>query len=113
MRIWVNPHYDRHESSRRAGGENLMRHLTASCLAIGILAIGAGCGAPRSIFEPYRRDVATHIEREPHPGEVKVTFLGTTTLLFDDGETQLMIDGFFSRPPMAKVALSPIETDRA
>ncbi len=29
---------------------------------------------------------------------VTLTWLGTTTLLFDDGETQLLIDGFFSRP---------------
>ncbi len=29
---------------------------------------------------------------------VKVTWLGVTTLLFDDDETQILIDGFFSRP---------------
>ena len=29
---------------------------------------------------------------------VVVTWLGVTTLLFDDGETQVLIDGFFSRP---------------
>ncbi len=36
------------------------------------------------------------------PGEeapaVSVTWYGVTTLLFDDGETKLLIDGFFSRP---------------
>lgn len=31
---------------------------------------------------------------------IKVTFFGTTTLLFDDGKTKIMVDGFFSRPPM-------------
>lgn len=30
--------------------------------------------------------------------EVSVTWLGVTTLLFDDGETQILTDGFFSRP---------------
>src|SRR4051812_34418470 len=29
---------------------------------------------------------------------LRVTFLGTTSLLFDDGETAWMTDGFFSRP---------------
>lgn len=32
---------------------------------------------------------------------VTVTWLGVSTLLFDDGETQLLIDGFFSRPTLA------------
>lgn len=32
---------------------------------------------------------------------VTVTWLGVATLLFDDGETQLLIDGFFSRPSIA------------
>jgi hypothetical protein len=26
---------------------------------------------------------------------IKVTFFGTSTLLFDDGENQIIIDGFF------------------
>ncbi|KOS64330.1 MBL fold metallo-hydrolase [Lysinibacillus agricola] len=44
--------------------------------------------------------------------EVKVTFLGTSSLLFDDGNTQLMIDGFISRPPLLKMLpLSTVKTD--
>jgi L-ascorbate metabolism protein UlaG (beta-lactamase superfamily) len=31
-------------------------------------------------------------------GKIKVTFLGTTTLLFDDDKTQLLVDAFVSRP---------------
>lgn len=34
---------------------------------------------------------------------VTVTWLGVTTLLFDDGETQLLVDGFFSRPTLRDV----------
>ena len=34
-------------------------------------------------------------------------------LLFDDGETQLLIDGFSSRPSMQQVATSMIQTDAA
>lgn len=38
-------------------------------------------------------------------GTVLVTWLGVTTLLFDDGETQLLIDGFFSRPTLLDILL--------
>jgi len=45
---------------------------------------------------------------------VVVTWLGVTTLLFDDGETQILIDGFFSRPSLADIVLNrPIENDAA
>ena len=39
-------------------------------------------------------------ELEPDSGgaPVTVTWYGVTTLLFDDGDTKLLIDGFFSRP---------------
>jgi L-ascorbate metabolism protein UlaG (beta-lactamase superfamily) len=36
---------------------------------------------------------------------VTVTWLGITTLLFDDGETQILVDGTFSRPSLADVLL--------
>lgn len=44
-------------------------------------------------------------------GQVKVTFFGTSTLLFDDGETQLLIDGFLSRPPLGKVAFGKMRSN--
>ena len=31
---------------------------------------------------------------------VTATWLGVSTLLFDDGETQILIDGFISRPSL-------------
>ena len=34
----------------------------------------------------------------PSGAELTVTWYGVSTLLFDDGDTQLLIDGFFSRP---------------
>jgi L-ascorbate metabolism protein UlaG (beta-lactamase superfamily) len=36
------------------------------------------------------------------------TFLGTTSVLFSDGITCLLTDGFFSRPPLSRVALGRI-----
>jgi L-ascorbate metabolism protein UlaG (beta-lactamase superfamily) len=59
----------------------------------------------------YRNHFIKGNAPEPKNGAVKVTFLGTTTLLFDDGQTQWMIDGFFTRPPLLKVAAGKLETN--
>jgi L-ascorbate metabolism protein UlaG (beta-lactamase superfamily) len=46
--------------------------------------------------------------------QVTVTWLGVTTLLFDDGETQLLIDGFFSRPSLGDILFGrPVTNDAA
>jgi hypothetical protein len=45
-------------------------------------------------------------EYESRPDAVTVTWLGVTTLLFDDGNTQVLIDGFFSRPSIADIMFS-------
>lgn len=48
------------------------------------------------------------------PDQVTVVWLGVSTLLFDDGETQLLIDGFFSRPSLADILLKrPVTNDVA
>ncbi len=44
-------------------------------------------------------------------GRLKVTFFGTSTLLFDDGVSQIIVDGFFSRPKTGKVAFGKIRSD--
>ncbi|MBT8086429.1 MAG: MBL fold metallo-hydrolase [Gammaproteobacteria bacterium] len=45
---------------------------------------------------------------------VTVTWLGVTTLLFDDGETQILIDGFFSRPSLGDIVFRrPVTNDAA
>ena len=48
------------------------------------------------------------------PDAVTVTWLGVTTLLIDDSETQILIDGFFSRPSLAEVLFGlAVENDAA
>ena len=43
-----------------------------------------------------------------------VTWFGVTTLLIDDGVTQILIDGYFSRPSLLDIALErAIEPDQA
>lgn len=51
---------------------------------------------------------------EPAPDKrVDVTFLGTTSLYFNDGETKILIDGFFTRPGnLFQVFFGEIETDK-
>lgn len=43
---------------------------------------------------------------------VTVTWFGVTTLLFDDGKTQILIDGFISRPSLLDtLARRPVDND--
>ena len=42
-------------------------------------------------------------EFEAQPGAVTLTWLGVSTMMFDDGDTQILIDGFFSRPSLADI----------
>lgn len=44
---------------------------------------------------------------------LRVTFLGVATLVFDDGETAFMTDGFFTRPSPIKLLSGKIAPDRA
>ncbi|MGB5246886.1 MAG: MBL fold metallo-hydrolase [Woeseia sp.] len=47
-------------------------------------------------------------------GQVTVTWLGISTLLFDDGETQIITDATFSRPKLRDILLfRPLESDYA
>ena len=45
-------------------------------------------------------------------GQVAITFFGVSTLLFDDGETQLLVDAFFSRPSKIDL-LTTMRSDEA
>ena len=50
----------------------------------------------------------------PDDGALSATWLGVTTVLIDDGETQILIDGFFSRPTLADGLLRrPVSNDAA
>ncbi len=56
------------------------------------------------------------LELPPAPqarhGALRVTWLGVSTLLFDDGETAFMTDGFFSRPGALQTALGKVAPNR-
>jgi len=50
---------------------------------------------------------------QPNNNSVKVTFFGVSTLLVDDGDTQILLDGFFSRPSLLAALFTDIESDTA
>lgn len=50
--------------------------------------------------------------KSAEPGQLRVRFAGVSTLVFDDGETVWMTDGFFSRPARAAM-LGRIAPDEA
>lgn len=59
-------------------------------------------------------DWHTYPDYESRPNAVTVTWLGVATLLFDDGDTQILIDGFFSRPSVADILFNiPVQSEAA
>ena len=90
-----------------------MRRLLLAVLAL--LLLGAGWVAyslnDRPSLEPYEGlwlESADESAAGPH---VSVTFFGVATLLISDGETSIMTDGFFTRPPKTSVFLGRIAPD--
>jgi L-ascorbate metabolism protein UlaG (beta-lactamase superfamily) len=88
-------------------------------IGVGLLVV-ALISVPAGIWLWQDRDSIDDIELPtPEPtetgaGGVKITWLGVTTLLFDDDETQILIDGFFSRPGILDLLLQrPIVSDAA
>jgi L-ascorbate metabolism protein UlaG (beta-lactamase superfamily) len=92
------------------------RGITLAMAALLLAAVAGVRGQDRvplkdKDLERYRPYFLKDADGTPKDGAVKVTFFGTTTLLFDDGETQLMTDGFFTRPSLITVARGKLETD--
>lgn len=59
-------------------------------------------------------DWPAYPDYEAQPNSVTATWLGVATLLFDDGDTQILIDGFFSRPSIADIVFDvPVQSDAA
>jgi L-ascorbate metabolism protein UlaG (beta-lactamase superfamily) len=89
-----------------------MPRLTACFVALTLATLAFGQPIPKTELDKYRPYFLKQTDDEPKDGAVKVTFLGTTSLLVDDGETQLLFDGYFSRPSLIQVGLGKLETDK-
>lgn len=59
---------------------------------------------------PYD-DLFVDQSEQVQPGQVHVTFAGVSTLLISDGTTNLMVDGFFSRPGITQVMFGEVGPD--
>jgi L-ascorbate metabolism protein UlaG (beta-lactamase superfamily) len=77
-------------------------------VSLGAYATGTAIAAPDT---RTAQQILPAAEMPLRAGDVRATFLGTTTILFDDGATQLLVDGFFSRPNALSVALGRIQPD--
>ncbi|HEX7034122.1 MAG TPA: MBL fold metallo-hydrolase [Pseudomonadales bacterium] len=64
-------------------------------------------------FDEYSRYDLPQSKDGPRGSEINVTFLGTSTLLFDDGETQILVDAFVTRPGVLAVAFGRLQSDNA
>jgi L-ascorbate metabolism protein UlaG (beta-lactamase superfamily) len=60
-------------------------------------------------LEPYR---SYFVEAAPiKPGSVRMQFMGNTNLLFSDGSTTILIDGWYTRPGLMDLAIGKVEPD--
>jgi L-ascorbate metabolism protein UlaG (beta-lactamase superfamily) len=92
----------------------MLRKILIGLLAIIVLGIGFIYyrTQPSGDINKYQEYFADE-NQSPADSNVQVTFFGVSTLLIDDGETQLLIDGFFSRYSMSKILLSAVQSDTA
>ena len=79
--------------------------LSAAILALFLFKIDA-CPQPMNILQ-YIRTYGLRFVGSPSP--FQVTFLGASTLLFEDTSQALLIDGFFTRPSLASFTVTPDE----
>ena len=74
-------------------------------VAVVVIAVSSGCHFSLPGLAP---ELVVH-KKEGLPGDntLSITFLGNSTLVLDDGETGIVIDGFVSRPGVTQL-LEPI-----
>lgn len=74
----------------------------AVILATAVLAVATQIGPDLTGYETYQMTAGVPDSVSASRG-LTVTFLGVSTLLFDDSETAIMTDGFFTRPGLFSV----------
>ena len=85
----------------------------AAAVAI-LLVVGATVLVMLWRDRPSLDNIAWPAAPESGDGALSATWLGVTTVLIDDGETQILVDGFFSRPSLADGLLRrPVTNDAA
>lgn len=83
-----------------------MGAIGSAAVVSGVAALNRRPNLPAGPFTPTAGDVV--------PGSgIRVTFLGVSTLVVSDGETSLIVDGFFSRPGVRQMLFGKIAPDAA
>lgn len=71
------------------------------------MTVARRLGRPRL---PDAAEMATTASATPR-SPLTVSFLGVSTVLFDDGGSAILTDGFFSRPSLPRTLLRPLRSD--
>lgn len=79
-------------------------------VALAATFVIGGC-ATRSPNDPEERTPLDANAPNPSADAVHVRYFGVSTLMFTSGDTSIMIDGFFSRPGLAKLLVGPLKPD--
>ena len=82
----------------------------ATLLGLSLSAVNYGVNN-LSMAPPTKPEWEIIPREEVAAGSVTVRFTGSTTLLFDDGETSWMTDGWFSRPTFIEIITQRVEPD--
>ncbi|TGJ98741.1 MBL fold metallo-hydrolase [Leptospira langatensis] len=90
----------------------LLRFLRIAILSFVLLQ---NCLTPSGNILEYKAHFVQSDPEDIQPkiqnGKIRVTYLGTSSLLLDDGETQILTDGFFSRPSLFRTAFRKISSN--
>ena len=94
-----------------------MQWRTSTLVFRAALSIGASAAVwPAAVaaadLNDYKAYLLPALSAPANDGKLRVTFLGVTTLLFDDGETAIMTDGYFTRVDLRAMRTSKIRPDR-
>ena len=84
--------------------------VVATLLGLSLSAVNYGVNN-LSMAPPTEPEWEIIPREEAAAGSVTVRFTGSTTLLFDDGETSWMTDGWFSRPTFIEIITQRVEPD--
>ncbi len=92
-----------------------MKYVIAFGLAIMVVLASAAAYVYYGLT--HRPDLSSFVALTAAPdinrnAPLRVTFLGVSTLLFDDGSTAILLDGFFTRPNSRQLFLEKISPDK-
>jgi L-ascorbate metabolism protein UlaG (beta-lactamase superfamily) len=85
-------------------------------LALGLLGAAATgpvaqADADRTLHRSIRKHARLLLPASTTTTGLKARFMGTSTLLLDDGTDRILLDGFFSRPSLLRSGMGPVTPD--